>query len=302
MNLHALKIFVTVANYKSITQAAKQLLISQPAVTIQIRNLEKELNLKLIEGKGRGIQLTQAGEYVYEQGRRLFHLEKNIELKINEFKQQNEQLKIASTYLPSNFILPKILAQYKLENPSIFINVSVGNVENVERKILDYEADVGIVVRSDIGHEDLIYEKIMTLPFWFIVPTNHRFANKTITLQEITKEPMILREQGSSTRDLLYAICYANNCPKPPIGIQLQGLHESIKAVQAGYGTMLAPSISVEDYILSGKVARVFIEGINVFHNIYICYRKIELEQTPFIQFMKNKLDCHSSIDTKLYT
>ncbi|WP_409368596.1 LysR family transcriptional regulator [Lysinibacillus sp. 38-6] len=85
MNLHALRIFTKVADLGSITAAANDLLLSQPAVTIQIRNLEKELGLKLTESKGRGIQLTEEGRFVYEQGLRLFHLEAQIEDKLKLF-------------------------------------------------------------------------------------------------------------------------------------------------------------------------------------------------------------------------
>lgn len=290
MNIHALRIFITVATYKSVTKAAEALLISQPAVTIQIRNLEKELNLKLIKGEGRGIQLTNAGEFVFTQGKRLFTLEQDINKKIETFKQKkNNELKIASTYAPGNFLLPELLAQYKLENPHLQISLAIGNVDLVERKLLNYEADVGFVVNSEIEHNELCYIHLSELEFWFIVPVNHQFANRTISLKEFSKEPIILREQGSSTRDLLYAICHANNCPIPPVGLQLQGLNESLRAVQAGYGTMIAPSISVEEMIRSGKVARVYIKNISVYHSIYLCYRKDDCNNLSFIQFVNKK-------------
>ncbi|MGM9929354.1 MAG: LysR substrate-binding domain-containing protein [Bacillus sp. (in: firmicutes)] len=290
MNLHALRIFINVAKHQSITLAANELLISQPAVTIQIRNLEKELNVKLIEGKGRGIQLTTAGEFLYEQGQRLFQLEQTIEKRMNDFKEKNTQLNITSSYIPINYVLPPLLAQYKLLHPHIFINVALGNVANVERQVLHYESDIGFVVKSNAGHEDLHYEKLMTVPFWFIVHPNHHLANKTIKLEDLTNEPIIFRERGSSTRDLLESVFYANNCSLPPNGIQLQGLHESIKAVEAGYGAMLAPSLSVSNEMRDNKISRVWIEGIEIIQSLYICTRKTEVQTEPFIEFVKNKL------------
>lgn len=290
MNLHALRIFINVAKHKSITLAANELLISQPAVTIQIRNLEKELNLKLIEGRGRGIQLTTAGEFLYEQGLRLFRLEQSIENKISDFKEKNVQLNIASSYIPINYVLPTFLAQYKLLHPHIFINVALGNVANVEKQVLNYESDIGFVVRSNVGHEDLQYEELMTVPFWFVVHPNHHLANKTINLEELINEQIIFRERGSSTRDLLESVFYARNCTLPPIGIQLQGLHESIKAVAAGYGTTLAPSFSVSNEIRDKKLSRVWIEGIEIIQSLYICTRKIEAKTEAFIKYIKDNL------------
>ncbi|MED4353221.1 LysR family transcriptional regulator [Schinkia azotoformans] len=291
MNLHALKTFIIVAKHKSITLAANELLISQPAVTIQIRNLEKELNLKLIEGRGRGIQLTLAGEFIYEQGQRLFRLEQNIENKISDFKERNIQLNISSSYIPINYVLPPLLAQYKLLHPHIFINVALGNVANVEKQVLNYESDIGFVVRSNAGHEDLLFDELMTIPFWFIVHPDHHLANKMIKLGDLSSEQIIFRERGSSTRDLLEAIFYSNNCSLPPIGIQLQGLHESIKAVEAGYGATLAPSFSVSNEIKDKKIARVWVEGIEIIQSLYICTRKMEVKTEPFITFIKEKLN-----------
>lgn len=291
MNLHALKIFIIVAKHKSITLAANELLLSQPAVTIQIRNLEKDLNLKLIEGRGRGIQLTTAGEFLYEQGLRLFRLEQNIENKISNFKEKNIQLNISSSYIPINYVLPPLLAQYKLLNPHIFINVALGNVANVEKQVLNYESDIGFVVRSNAGHEDLQFEELMTVPFWFIVHPDHHLANKIIELEDLSNEQIIFRERGSSTRDLLESVFYSNNCSLPPIGIQLQGLHESIKAIEAGYGTTLAPSFSVSNEIRDKKLARIWVKGIEIIQSLYICTRKIEIKNDPFITFIKEKLN-----------
>ena len=85
MNLHALRIFTNVAKLGGITAAANSMLLSQPAVTIQIRKLENEIGAKLIEGKGRGIQLTPEGKFLYEQGMRLFYLEAQIDEKLGKF-------------------------------------------------------------------------------------------------------------------------------------------------------------------------------------------------------------------------
>ncbi|WP_249661836.1 LysR family transcriptional regulator, partial [Lysinibacillus fusiformis] len=86
MNLHCLRLFTNVAEHNSVCKAAQTLMISQPAVTIQIRNLEKELGLTLIESKGRGIALTPNGTFLYKQAQRLFDLEIDIEYKIEQLK------------------------------------------------------------------------------------------------------------------------------------------------------------------------------------------------------------------------
>jgi DNA-binding transcriptional LysR family regulator len=164
MNLHTLRIFTNVAKLGSITEAANLLHISQPAVTAQIRKLEREIGVKLITGKGRGIQLTSEGEFLYEQGLRLFHLEEQIDEKLKIFLEKTEKVQIASNYIAMNYILPPIIAGYKLENPDVDVYVSLGNVVSVERRLLNYESDLGFVVQSNIGHEDLTLRENIGCP------------------------------------------------------------------------------------------------------------------------------------------
>ncbi len=99
MNLHALRIYCSVASKKSVTEAAKALLISQPAVTMQIRNLEKETGLTLMVPKGRGIELTEAGEFLFKQAERLFDMEADIEKNWNNTKRGSKK----------NFAYPQLI-------------------------------------------------------------------------------------------------------------------------------------------------------------------------------------------------
>jgi len=291
MNLHALRIFTNVAKLGGITAAANKMLLSQPAVTIQIRKLESEIGAKLIEGKGRGIQLTPEGKFLYEQGMRLFYLEAQIDEKIGKFLAKEEKIHIASSYIPINYILPSIIAAYKLANPHIEFFVSLGNVKSVEEQVLNYEVDFGFVVQNKMGHSDLQFEKIVDIPFWFVVHPSHSLANQTVSIYELSNEDFIYRERGSSTLDLLESVFYTYNCPLPKLGLQMQGLHESIKVVEAGYGMTIAPSYSVTESISNGKLARVYIERANIQQSLFICTRKSDIEGHPFIQYLKENLN-----------
>lgn len=127
----------------SLTACPKQrqaLSISQPAVTIQIRNLEKELYLRLLESKGRGITLTQNGTFLFKQAQRLFDLELDIENKVAQLKNTgNEELQIISTHVPSHFLLPKWLAHFKQVHPTAHIHVKTANSQQVIEELLHYK-------------------------------------------------------------------------------------------------------------------------------------------------------------------
>lgn len=294
MNLHTLRIFTKVAEQGSITNAASSLHISQPAVTAQIRKLEREIGAKLITGKGRGIQLTSEGKFLYEQGLRLFQLENQIDNKFKTFLEKKEKVQIASSYIPTNYILPPIIASYKLENPNIDVYVSLGNVQSVEQRVLNYEVDFGFVVQSNINHEDLSFEKILDIPFWFVVHPMHPLANKDVSIFELSEHAFIYRERGSSTLDLLEAIFYTHNCPLPKFGLQMQGLLESIKVVEAGYGMALVPACSVTETLACGRLSRVFVQQGEINQSLYICTRRMDEREHPFIHYLKNIIKSES--------
>lgn len=290
MNLHTLRIFTNVAKLGSITETAKLLHISQPAVTAQIRKLEKEVGIKVITSKGRGIQLTAEGKFLYEQGLRLFHLEEQIDEKLKTFLEKKEKVQIASSYIVMNYILPSIISGYKLENPDVDLYISLGNVVSVERRILNYESDFGFVVQNNIGHEDLHFQKLMDVPFWFVVHPSHPLANKEVSIFDVSEHDFIYREPGSSTLDLLEAIFYAHNCPLPKVGLQMQGLPESIKIVEAGFGMLLAPACSVNESLAQGRLSRVFVEQIEVTQSLFMCTREIDGSHHPFVHYLKKNL------------
>lgn len=292
MNIHALRLFTKVAEFKSVSKAADELRISQPAVTIQVRNLEKEVGFPLIESRGRGIQLTPNGKFLYKQAKRLFDLESDIENKIAQVRESGiEDLNIATSYFPVNFLLPDWLRKYKEDYPSRKVNVTTENTQQVIEQLLHYKADLAIVIEDNEHHPDINYGFLMDLEFCFIVPYHHHLAGKTVTLEKLMQEPFILREEGSSTKDLLLALCKLHQAPSPKIGMQLYGMSESIRTVAAGFGVMLAPSIALESYIQQKQVARVYVEGIEIKRPSFFCTRKNERKVQPhvadFIKIMR---------------
>ncbi|MCM2980358.1 LysR family transcriptional regulator [Niallia circulans] len=292
MNLHALRIFITVASAKSVTDAARVLSISQPAVTMQIRNLEKETGLTLIESAGRGIKLTKEGEFLYKQGERLFDLERDIEGKINQLKAGIlDNIKIASTYLPANFLLPSLLAKLKIDNPLLHIELYSGNSNEAIEKLLRYKVDLALVVKERWEQPELHVTHIMDVDFWFIVPRKHKFAGKEISFSQLVQEPFLVRENGSSTRDMLYSLCKIHGVNHPPVGLQFHGLNESIHSVIAGYGVMLAPSLAVKEHVLRKEVGVVKVKGVEIKRPIFLCRRNENVELSPLVNQLLHALN-----------
>lgn len=277
MNLHALKVFHTVAERGGVTRASEELLISQPAVTAQVRNLEKELGIQLLAPKGRGILLTDAGQLLANHARRLFALERELEEAVREYKAGfSGVLRIAATYLPANLLLPEWLALYKQEHPSVEVVLTTANSREAVEGLLQYDAEVAVYGGGWEEQPGIEWEELLEDELWFIVPKNHPYAGKEITLAEMMKVPFILREEGSSTRERLFSLCRALNVNPPKVGLQFNGVSEMVRAVIAGYGAIFISSLAVRDYVERGDVERVLVKGASLLNPIAVCTRKEE--------------------------
>jgi DNA-binding transcriptional LysR family regulator len=277
MNLHALRIFEKVTVTGSVTRAAEVMNISQPAVTAQIRNLEKELGMVLLAPKGRGILLTEAGETLAEYAQRLFSLEKEIESNIADFQAgRSGKLRIVATYLPANLLLPEWVAKFKQRHESVEVVLTTANYRGAFDQLLNYQAEVAVYGGGWDEQPGIVWDELFEDELWFIVPKHHRLASQEITLTEMMKEPFILREEGSSTRDRLFSLCRAFNVNPPNVALQFNGLNETIRAVMAGYGANFISALAVREYVQRGDVARVYVKGVDLKNPIAICTRKGE--------------------------
>lgn len=274
MNLHALRIFKTVAAFENVTKAAEYLCLSQPAVTIQIRHLEKELDVTLIQSKGRGIQLTEVGRILAKEAENLFSLETSIETKIKTIKKQEaEKIVIASTYLPATALLPPFISKYKAENEHIQFILQSGNTKDMLHSLLNYKADFGLIVSENIADPNIVSEHWRDIEFYFVTHPKHPLANLEVTLDKLVQYSFVMREEGSSTKKLFQSICFNHGVRFPEIGLVFNGLTESIQAVLSGYGIMLAPSVTVESYLNSNQLQRIYVKNLQIVRPVYICTR-----------------------------
>ncbi|NOU95948.1 LysR family transcriptional regulator [Paenibacillus sp. LMG 31456] len=293
MNLHALRVFHSVALFGSVTKAANELHISQPAVTLQLRNLEKELGVHLVVPHGRGIALTYAGEELEKLSHKLFAVEREITARMEEIVTGiRGELIIAATYLPANKLLPKWIAAFKKAHEHVSIKLITLNTRDAIDKLSKHEADVA-VIGGGWEIPGIRWEHLGDDELWFIVHPGHPLAEQEISLQEMMNETFVIREEGSSTRERFLSMCRTYNVNQPKIGMQFSGLNETITAVMAGYGANLISAMAVQDYIQRGEVARVYVKHVDLQRPIAICTLEDNVP-TPitqqFIEFIRQNL------------
>lgn len=267
-----------IATTGSVTRASELLNISQPAITAQIKKFEKELSLPLLRPQGRGIALTSAGAAIAQAAGRLFAVEQQIEQYAREYATGSKGLvRIAATYLPAHFLLPAWIAEFKQRYEQVEMDIATTNSTGALDKLLQGEADVALYGGMPESYPDAVAaEHLFRDELWFVVAPSHRYAGKRISLAEMMQEPFVMREEGSSTRARLLALCRTYNAPAPRIALQFNGLHEAIRAVVAGYGANFVSSLVVREYVDRGLLSRVHVENASLENTIAICTRKNE--------------------------
>jgi len=286
MNLHGLRLFYIVAKTGSVTIAAEQLRISQPAITSQIKKFEKENGVTLFLPQGRGICLTEIGKQILKEASLIFKIEEKIEKLIeNHIQGKNGTLKIVGNYLCANFLIPKWAACLKKQNENINIEIKTMNTDDAVNCLINYQSDIAVVGSGAINYMDKIHaSKIIEDEIWFVSAPNHKYANKKVSLSDIMVESFIMREKGSYTRALLESICMTSGIGLPNIALEFNGLHETLMASMAGYGVNFCSSIAVKELVNTGKLSRIYVKDINPKNEIVICMRRDEKKS----QLVKN--------------
>lgn len=289
MNLHALRLFHVIATTGSVTRAAELLNISQPAITAQVKKFEKELSLTLFKPQGRGIGLTEAGAELLPLAKRLFSVEQQIEQFCRDYRSGSRgHIRLAATYLPSHFLLPAWLAKYKQRYEDVEMSITTTNSSDALKQLLNMDVDLAIYGGLPEESPDTIQtEELFRDELWFVVSPDHRYANQHISLDEMVREPFVMREEGSSTRERLFALCRTHSAPSPRITLQFNGLHEAITAVIAGYGANFVSSLVVREYVERGELSQVYVDGIELQNIIAVCTRKHEALSAAAMNFVE---------------
>ncbi|WP_028548018.1 LysR family transcriptional regulator [Paenibacillus sp. UNC451MF] len=289
MNLHALRLFHVIASTRSVTRASEILNISQPAITAQIKKFEKELSFSLFKPQGRGIALTDAGEQMEQLAKRLFSVEQQIEQFAYDYLNgTNGHIRIAATYLPAHVLLPTWIAKFKQQYEQVEMSITTTNSSDALKQLLNVEADLAIYGGLPEEYPDTVEtEELFQDELWFVVAPGHRYANQQVSLSDMMKEPFVMREEGSSTRERLLALCRTYSTSAPKINLQFNGLHEAITAVIAGYGANFVSSLVVQKYVERGELCRVYVEGIRLQNTIAVCTRKYEPLSAAAAHFIK---------------
>lgn len=230
--LHQLKVFETVARNGSFTRAAEELLITQPTVSSQVKQLTKSVGLPLFEQIGKSLYLTDAGKELLLTCQDIFEKLNNFEIKIADLKGTKQgQLNLA-VITTAKYFVPRLLGSFCQNYPGIDVALKVTNHQEIQQRMLSNQDDLYIVSNpnQDI---DLICKPFLNNPLVVVARKDHPLAQQSkINLAELNDQPFIMREKGSGTRDAITQLFTKNNIA---VKVKLElGSNEAIKQAIAG--------------------------------------------------------------------
>ena len=268
-----LKVFEAVARHLSFTQAAQELHLTQPAVSMQIKQLEEETGLPLFEQLGKKVFLTQAGEEMYHYSRSIAH-------ELSEAEEVLEQLKgvrrghlvlaVAST---ANYFATRILAAFAKQFPDVTFSLDVTNRAALLQQLERNESDL-VIMGVPPTDTHLIMEPFMENPLVVIAPPNHPLVSvKQVELEDLKDEPFLFREKGSGTRIAMERF-FQEHGVKLKTGMEMAS-NEAIKqAVQAGLGLGIVSIHTLELEVETKRLAVLNVKEFPILRHWYLVHRE----------------------------
>lgn len=279
MDLRQLETFIKVANLKSFSRAAEKLYITQPTVTNHIQNLEKELGTLLINRSGKNISLTEAGSLLYRYAINIVNSCDMAKFDLAAYKGRIQgHLYVYSSSVPRKYILPNIIESFLQQYPDVSFTLADNDSKNVVKSILEGDTDFGIV-GAKYPSKNLEYIELMEDRLLVIAPNNSLYSKPNysdLTMDRISKEKILLREEGSGTRDLLEKELIKNKINIKDLNIiaYIEDTETIKELVTLGVGISFLSERAVIDDIKLGKYKVFYIEGFDLSRKFYFVYHK----------------------------
>jgi DNA-binding transcriptional LysR family regulator len=274
MTLHQLRIFSAVARHLSYSRAAEELRLTQPAVSAQVRELERHLGGVFFERIGRAIRLTDAGTELLGYAEKTCALVDEAALAMEEFEGlKRGRVALASVSTAGAYVLPPLLGAFRKRHPGISISLEVGNREVCQQRLLRREVDLVVMGRVP---EQIPHEAEPFLPDELVLvagPSHPLVKAKDIRANRLAGEPFIFREAGSGTR-LNAEEFLRQRGIAVPVGLELGDTSAVKEAVAAGLGIALLSRHAIRMELALGRLAVLDVRGLPLRRQWYIVHRE----------------------------
>jgi DNA-binding transcriptional LysR family regulator len=296
MDTRQLAAFCAVVERRSFSQAAEQLGVTQPAVSLQIRSLEKRLGLQLLDRSGRRVEPTEAGNRLYRSAQPLLAMEEQL---LSDLGGDVEgalvgRLEIGASTGPGGTVLPVVLGEFQRVHPEVHVALAVSDTQHVVEQVARREVELGVVGASR-RHRGVVFEPFFRDEVVLAVPRGHRFAGRQVTLDELKAEPLVLMQEGAGVRQVIEEELRAAGLRLRDLDVRLElGLQESARsAVVAGLGVTFISRSAIESDIAAGTVDVGRVEGLEPSRTISLVRSAGRAETRvaqAFVEFARSRL------------
>ena len=296
MDTRQLQAFCEVVERKSFSLAAERLGVTQPAVSLQVRALEKRLGAQLLDRSGRRVEPTEAGVRLYRGAQRLLALEAEITKDLAEEATGAlaGTFEIGASTGPGGVVLSQLLCQFADVHPELHVALSVFDTQTVVDRVADRTLEVGVVGAAP-RHRGVEYEPFFSDNVILACPPGHAFAGRTVTLDELRGETLIVMQEGAGVRQLIEDELRRVGVRLRDLDVRLElGLQESVtSAVRGGYGVTFISRSSVENDLAAGTLVEARLAGQELEREIYLVRASGRSETRAaraFIEFARERL------------
>ncbi len=291
-----LETFCRVADLKSFSKAADDLFLTQPTISGHILSLEKALSLRLFDRTGREVRLTKAGEVFLEYASKILSFRKDLLNALSEFSQGiRGELSLGASTIPGEYLLPRLLSDFKKEHPHFIISLKIGDTKEIIQYVFQDKVEFGII-GAKLNHPSLHFEKYEEDEIIVVAPPDHPLTRKKrVNVEELSKVPWIIREEGSGTQmSVEKALRRKGRGLKQFQVVMEMGSTSSVKeGVKAKLGLAFLSKRAVEEEMSQGFLSRINVEGIELIsRQIYIVThrgRTLSPIGMEFLRFLKRK-------------
>jgi DNA-binding transcriptional LysR family regulator len=291
-----LETFCRVADLKSFSKAADDLFLTQPTVSGHILSLEQSLSLRLFDRTSREVRLTKAGEVFLKYASKILSFRKDLLNALSEFSQGIKgELSLGASTIPGEYLLPKLMGDFKREHPHFIISLKIADTKEIVQYVLQDNVEFGII-GAKLNHPSLHYEKYEEDEIIVVAPSDHPLTRKKkVNLEELLKEPWIIREEGSGTQMAIEKALRKKGKSLKQFNVVMEmGSTSSVKeGVKAKLGLTFISRRATEEELNQGFLSRIDVEGIGLIsRQIYIVShrgRTLSPIGMQFLRFLKRK-------------
>lgn len=272
ITLRHLRIFEAVARHGSISRAADELHLTQPAVSMQMKQLEEQIGLPLVEQIGRRICLTEAGQMLRVHACDIAGRMAQLNASMEQFRGLQRGLLRLAVVSTANYFLPTLIAEFNARHPGVRISLQVGNRASVLSALAESSTDLAITGQPPDG-VDVVAQNFKANPLVVIASPNNPLAGKSqVSMKRLAEEVLVMREPGSGTRAAAERQFAALGLAMRP-GCEF-GTNEAVKqAVRAGLGVAVVSAQTIELELRTNCLVVLPVEGFPILRQWYVVHR-----------------------------